>query len=407
MPLIQDSSRRSRLLAVLSAAAFVVVSLAIPAEATSVTFIETGTSVDGHPLSVRAVLTGTGTTLTIELYNEGPASSKATDILSSFYFDIADPVTGVRPVLTYLSGTGQAFKVTTSGTDQPVSWTPQTLTPNSSVSSNLVAVNPGDQGWQFKTFSPPATIPSTLGFGLGTVGNSTLKPPAFPNDITFNGDVVSGDTPGRTMINLGIYSLGSGTSGIVATDGIIDNFLIRNHAEFTFLVTGSISSLNPFDAEWVGGNVIWGFGTAPETLFLPEPQSCVTVALIALGGIGWRARHPRRRRSSPPCPAMPLRRSKTTSATPTLERPGAHGRAHRRGNGRPPRQARPFPRPFKALRGRHGGSTRGPVSRTRSPGFSGLRRGVIAAATRASHQRPRRSRAATGSAPAPPAPASR
>lgn len=407
MPLIQDSSRRSRLIAVLSAAAFVVVSLAIPAEATSVTFIETGTSVDGHPLSVRAVLTGTGTTLTIELYNEGPASSKATDILSSFYFDIADPVTGVRPVLTYLSGTGQAFKVTTSGTDQPVSWTPQTLTPNSSVSSNLVAVNPGDQGWQFKTFSPPATIPSTLGFGLGTVGNSTLKPPAFPNDITFNGDVVSGDTPGRTMINLGIYSLGSGTSGIVATDGIIDNFLIRNHAEFTFLVTGSISSLNPFDAEWVGGNVIWGFGTAPETLFLPEPQSCVTVALIALGGIGWRARHPRRRRSSPPCPAMPLRRSKTTSATPTLERPGAHGRAHRRGNGRPPRQARPSPRPVKALSGGHGGSPRGPVSRTRPPGFSGSRLSVTAAATRASRQLPRRSRAATGSAPAPPAPASR
>ena len=127
------------------------------------------------------------------------------------------------------------------------------------------------------------------------MGNSTLKPPVFPSDITFNGNVVSGNTPGRTMINLGIYSLGSGTSGIVATGGIIDNFLIRNHAEFTFLVTGSISSLNPFDAEWVGDNVTWGFGTAPETLFLPEPQSCVTVAIIALGGIGWRARHPRRR----------------------------------------------------------------------------------------------------------------
>ena len=389
MPLIHDSSPRSRQLAVLSASAFVVVSLAMSAEATTVTYIETGTSAEGHPLSVRAALTGTGTTLTIDLYNEGPASSKATDILTSFYFNIADPVTGVRPVLTYLSGTGQAFKVTKSGTDQPVSWTPQTLTPNSSVSSNLVAVNPGDQGWQFKTFSPPATIPPSLGFGLGTVGNSTLQPPLFPNDITFNGNVVSGNTPGRTMINLGIYSLGSGTSGIVATGGIIDNFLIRNHAEFTFLVTGSISSLNPFDADWVGDNVTWGFGTAPETLFLPEPQSCVTVAIIALAGIGWRARHPRRRRGSPPCAAMPLRRSKTTSATPAMERPGAHGRARRRGNGRPSRQARPSPRTVKALRGGHGSSPRGPVSRTRSPGFSGPQRSVIAAATRASHQRPR------------------
>lgn len=300
MPVFPGSPIRSRLFTRLSVGLLAHVAFATAASATTVTFIESGTSVEGHPLSVRAVLTGTDTTLTIDLYNEGPASRNAKDILTSFYFDIADPATGVRPQLTHLSGTGRAFKVTTSGTDQPVSWTPQTLTPSSSAASNLVAVNNGDQGWQFKTFNPPATIPPTLGFGIGTVGNSSLKPPLFPNDLTFNGTVVSGTNPGRTMINLGIYSLGSGTTGIVATDGIIDNFLIRNHAQFTFLVTGTdITSLNPFDASWVGANVTWGFGTAPETLFLPEPGSCTLAAVAPLGGLGfWLVRRSRRRRTS-------------------------------------------------------------------------------------------------------------
>jgi hypothetical protein len=286
---------RVRFTRCLAVAVLALVPLALPAHATSVTFLESGTAVDGHPLTVRAVLTGTGTTLTIDLFNEGPASRNANDILSSFYFNIADPASGKRPELAYVSGSGRAYTVTTSGTDQPVSWTPQSLTLNSASSSNLVAVNGGDQGWQFRTFNPPATIPPTLGFGLGTVGNSSLIPPVYPNDISFNGAVVSGTDQGRTMINLGIYSLGSGTSGIVATDGIIDNFLIRNHARFTFTVTGTeITSLNPFDASWVGENVTFGFGTAPSTLFLPEPQTVTLVAVAAVASIGWFVLRPRR-----------------------------------------------------------------------------------------------------------------
>jgi hypothetical protein len=70
-------------------------------------------------------------------------------------------------------------------------------------------------------------------------------------------------------------------------NGFKDNFLIRNHAQFRFNVVGGITDLNPFDAEWVGGNVTWGFGTAPETLFLPEPQSVTLVAVAAAVGIGW------------------------------------------------------------------------------------------------------------------------
>lgn len=309
MPLATGLPLRFRAAACLAAAVLAIASMARPAHATSVTFIESGTAIDGHPLAVRAVLTGTGTTLTIDLFNEGPASRNANDILGSFYFNIADPVTGKRPQLTVVSGSGRAYKVTTSGTDQPVSWTPQSLTLNSSSSSNLVAVNNGDQGWQFKTFDSPATIPPALGFGLGTVGNSSLVPPGFPNDVSFTGTVVSGTDQGRTMINLGIYSLGSGTSGIVATDGIIDNFLIRNHAEFTFAVTGTeITSLNPFDASWVGGNVTFGFGTAPSTLFLPEPRATVIVAAAAAAGIGFYALRPRHRRAAAVIVAPPGRR---------------------------------------------------------------------------------------------------
>lgn len=265
-------------------AILVLVSCGPPAAASSVTFIESGTSVEGHPLSVRAVLTATGTTLTIDLFNEGPASRNAKDILTSFYFSVADPRSGARPTLTYASGSGQAYRVTTSGTDQPVSWTPQTLTASSALASNLVAVNRGDQGWQFKTFTPPVSLPPPLGFGLGTVGNSSFA----SQGLAFNGDVVSGTDRGRTMINLGIYSLGTGSSGIVATDGIIDNFLIRNHARFTFLVTGTtIGPLNPFEASWVGDDVVWGFGTAPETVFLPEPSGGWLPLLAGAAGLGW------------------------------------------------------------------------------------------------------------------------
>lgn len=284
MPIFPGSTfRSSRFLTCMSAAVLAVVPLATSANATTVTFIESGTSIDGHPLSVRAVLTGTGNTLTIDLYNEGPASQRKTDMLTSFYFNIADPVSGVRPVLTYASAAGLAYAVNKTGIhqDQPVSWTPQTLTGSSTVPSNLIAVNPGDQGWQFKSFATPVTIPPTLGFGIGTVGNSALA----PQGINFDGNVVKG-MDAASMINLGIYSDG-GWSGLLPANGFKDNFLIRNHAQFTFRVVGGITDLNPFDADWVGGNVTWGFGTAPETLFLPEPEAATLVAVAAAAGIGW------------------------------------------------------------------------------------------------------------------------
>jgi hypothetical protein len=292
MPVFPGSPfRSSRFLTCLSAAFVALVPLALSANATTVTFVESGTSsFDGYPLTVRAVLTGTNTTLTIDLYNEGPASRKKTDILTSFYFNIANPDNGVRPGLTYVSGTGQAFAVDSTAIlqNQPVSWTPQTLTGSSMLASNLIAVNPGDQGWQFRSFATPVTIPPTLGFGIGTVGNSALA----PQGINFDGNVVKG-TDAASMINLGIYSDG-GSSGLLPANGFKDNFLIRNHARFTFAVTGTqVTDLNPFNADWVGGNVTFGFGTAPETLFLPEPQSLTLLAVAAAAGIGWFARRRR------------------------------------------------------------------------------------------------------------------
>jgi hypothetical protein len=288
--------RPAPLSACLAMAALAVAASASPSVASPVILTESGyTSGDHYPLTVQAILTGTDTTLTIDLANLGPASRKASDILTSFYFDVVDPTTGKRPGLAWQSAVGQAYKVTASGTDQPVSWTPQTLTQGSTNPSNLVAVNRGDQGWQFKTFTPPVAVPPTLGFGIGTVGNSGLA----SKGLNFDGNVVSGAGPGNTMINLGIYSNGGGTGGIVATVGIVDNFLIRNHATFTFQLTGTdVTSLNGFDATWVQGNVMWGFGTAPETVLVPEPGGIAMAAIGGLAWVGWLARRGIRRRAA-------------------------------------------------------------------------------------------------------------
>ena len=43
------------------------------------------------------------------------------DVLSSFYFNIVDPNTGIRPTLTYMSGSGQAYEVRAAGSDAAVS----------------------------------------------------------------------------------------------------------------------------------------------------------------------------------------------------------------------------------------------------------------------------------------------
>lgn len=264
----------------------------------SVTFTESGISAAGTPLTVSATLITSGTTLSIELSNIGPATKAPADVLTSFYFGIADPDDGVRPTLTYLSASGTARQVLAgAGNDAFVSWqtNPQRLytTPPASLApSNLRALVPGDSGWQFKAFNNAAP---QLGFGIGTVANSGIASVAGPGyaGATFDPQVVSEPgSPGQTMINLGIYSDGNlPVPGDIDPDGkLAGSVLVNARARFLF---GSSKNLDTFGKSWVQGNATFGFGTGPSTVLLPEPGGIGLAASAAVLGLvwwGWRRR---------------------------------------------------------------------------------------------------------------------
>jgi hypothetical protein len=280
--------------------------------ATTITFTEAGTSTAGTPLLVSARIDtaadagGPNNALKITLRSTGSATKARADVLSSFYFNIADPNDGVRPTLTYLSGAGQAFEVRTSGTDSAVSWSPNLVTTAGTWTttgtgalnpSNLVAIQTFNEGWQFKTLTPPPAYPG-LGFGIGTVGNSDIGlfiPGASGSTAGFNGPVVSG-TASASMINLGIYSTGTGTD-ITPDGGLNGSRLVKTEAVFYF---SSSKDLNSLTESWVQGNVTFGFGTSPDSVLLPEPAG---LSIASLGGLlltaGWRLRA--RARRSPAC----------------------------------------------------------------------------------------------------------
>lgn len=270
--------------------------------ATTITFTEAGTSTAGTPLLVSARIDtaadagGPNNLLKITLRSTGSATMARADVLSSFYFNIADPNDGVRPTLTYLSGAGQAFEVRTSGTDSAVSWSPNLVTTAGTWTttgtgvlnpSNLVAIQTFNEGWQFKTLTPPPAYPG-LGFGIGTVGNSDIGlfiPGASGSTAGFNGPVVSGTVPG-SMINLGIYSTGTGTD-ITPDGGLNGSRLVKTEAVFYF---SSSKDLNSLTESWVQGNVTFGFGTSPDSVLLPEPASLSIASLGGLLAAGWRLR---------------------------------------------------------------------------------------------------------------------
>jgi len=287
-------------------AVFLVVFHASIGVATTITFTESGVSKAGTPLLVSARIDtaadagGPSNALRITLRSFGAPTVSKADVLSSFYFNIADPNGGVRPKLTYVSGSGQAYEVHTAGSDTPVSWTPNLLTesgvwttsgPAATNPSDLVAKQNFNEGWQFKTLDPPPAYPG-LGFGIGTVGNGaigTLIPGATEG---FDGQVVRG-TDKDSMINLGIYSTGTGMD-IVPDGGLDGARLVRTEAVFAFT---SDKDLDSVTQTWVQGNVTFGFGTGPDSVLLPEPGS---LSLAAVGGLvvaGWRLRSRNRRRS--------------------------------------------------------------------------------------------------------------
>lgn len=284
--------------------------LASAASATQLApFVESGTSTLGTPLTASAkfVTSTIGSqyflTLTLSSINAAPTVGKA-DVLSSFYFNIADPGTGARPVLTLVSGTGQAYGVhkTADGGDKPFIWSPATKQWTSGTgSSDLIANDKWEQGWQFKTISSPPPVYPGLGFGMGTVGNSNIAAfvPGATAESQFDPKWVSGEKPshpgqldGESMINLGIYS--AGAAGNSNPDGgLAGHYLIRKEAVFTF---SSNKNLEDIDGSWIQGNVTFGFGTNPETVFLPEPGTLPMLATGVLLALGWPALGTLRRR---------------------------------------------------------------------------------------------------------------
>lgn len=263
--------------------------------ATTITFTEAGVSAAGTPLLVSARLDtaadagGPNNALKITLRSFGAPTIAKADVLTSFYFNLADPNTGVRPTLTYVSGSGQAYEVLTKGSDKAVSWSPNLVTSSGTWTtsgtgvnnpSNLVAVKNFNEGWQFRTLTPPPAYPG-LGFGIGTVGNSDIGgfvPGASGATSGFSGQVVRGAGGGDSMINLGIYSTGTGTD-IVPDGGLDGARLVRTEAVFTFTSDKDLSSVTQ---SWVQGNVTFGFGTGPDSVLLPEPRGLVIAAMGCL-----------------------------------------------------------------------------------------------------------------------------
>lgn len=281
--------------------------------ATTISFTEAGASAAGTPLLVSARFDtaadagGDDFALRITLRSFGALTVFKEDVLSSLYFNLADPDDGVRPTLTYLSGTGRAYEVLAGTTDRPVSWSPNLLassgtwtTSGSGVNdpSNLVAIQDFNEGWQFKTLTPPPAYPG-LGFGIGTVGNSNIGafvPGASGSIGGFDGRVVRGAGRGDTMINLGIYSTGTSSAFVDITPsvGLDGARLVRSEAVFTFRSDRNLSSV---DQNWVQGNVTFGFGTGPDSVLLPEPGSLSIASLGGLFAAAWLLRKRKRLRA--------------------------------------------------------------------------------------------------------------
>ena len=206
-----------------------------------------GVSSAGVPVSFEANLTIVGNTLTIVLTNTSPVDSlNPNDVLGSYYFDIVDGLNN-RPTLTYTSATGDVYLADKDA--------PDTL---QTAGADLRALVAGDNTWQFLAMDPSLT--PFLGFGIGTVGNSTLSPNSFMGNIV-------------DAIDYAIYK------GDITTANLDGKLLVKETATFTF------SGLTGFTQADISPNFAFGLGTAPDSLLIPAPGSIVLLAGgMLLGG---------------------------------------------------------------------------------------------------------------------------
>jgi len=192
------------------------------------------------PISVQADVDISGDTMTITLSNLSSTSIYQTDILTSFYFDVYNGST--RPTLTYdheADSSGDVYSVYTGAID---------------ILKGDLSDQEGQNNeaqWLLQAMDPTKT--PYLGFGIGTVGNSSLENnfPAMDgidSGIAYNGEI----TTGNSSLN--------------------DTELVRGSATFT------IHGLSGYTMADFDG-VAFGFGTGPE-LLTPLPGAVLLLSLI-------------------------------------------------------------------------------------------------------------------------------
>lgn len=237
---------------------------------TSSNVIFSGTNAAG--LSARATFTvdpGDSNVLRLLLENTSASPTMApSELLTSVYFNVlSGTTTGAPAPLTYQSASGQVYLALRTMPDKAATYVPPpppggTITyPAIPTPSNLKAVNPGDNTWQFRTGMSLVASQPPLAFGVGTVGNSSLSP------NNFNGNIVGGR-------DFGIYI------GDVTTQNMNNDLLVKDSANFAFAGFGgfSLSQISP--------HAVFGFGTSPECIIsVPEPGALSLAAFGLLAGL--------------------------------------------------------------------------------------------------------------------------
>lgn len=237
---------------------------------TSSNVIFTGTNAAG--LSARATFTvdpGDSNVLRLLLENTSVSPTMApSELLTSVYFNVlSGTTTGTTAPLTYQSASGQVYLALRTMADKPATYVPPpppggTVTyPAIPTPSNLKAVNPGDNTWQFRDGMALVASEPPLAFGVGTVGNSSLSP------NNFNGNIVGGR-------DFGIYV------GDVTTQNLNNDLLVKDSANFAFAGFGG------FDLSQISPHAVFGFGTGPDCIItVPEPGTLSLAAFGLLAGL--------------------------------------------------------------------------------------------------------------------------
>jgi hypothetical protein len=238
---------RNKLVTALPIIVLALASSASPA----IIFQASGVSAKNVPVSFTAGLSIEGDILTIVLTNTSPVDTRnPDDTLGSFYFDILNAY-GVRPVLTYLSATGDVYLCSKKN--------PDVL---QEARADILADSLGEDSWMFAMMSTAAN--PYLRFGIGTVGNGNMTP------NNFNGNIVDG-------VNYSIYK------GEITTQNLNNVLLVKETATFTF------SGLTGFTEGDIVQQVAFGLGTGPDSMMVATPEPAM-LAILGLGGLLLRRR---------------------------------------------------------------------------------------------------------------------